>query len=812
MSGDDSVQRAAPDDDVRSVFSATTEFRNMNKYEKALARYPEAWCWNPNGASMADALTQMRRCKTQAFNEKNELYPKLSERYDRMLHISECSLSPMLAADIVDTRHHIEAVVDSKTNQTMPKKNFMDWCCRHGAAHCLPLFGPANWDNVFKHIAIYKTQEKADYNLWSPVARCSHFQEADLQGGWAMKGFIQFIEGHVLPGILSHEASEANTKQVLAEAAGNIIVHCQAYPSEYFQHEIFTDFISRMKAIVLLFGRVPFQHGSKIEDVQKLINGEGHLLESIKEVPWAAKELNLCFMRNAGEVDSKPDIDAAAKLLDSDSGDQQAQGIKDVISSYTSWSLQVRKSWLEDMLQGRVARILSQEVKAACESVEANPAAPMNTPTNLQLVAFLKDISTLWSDVRLSMLVHQLSMVTSAIDRQEAVSTFVDAIKQALPKLAVDDASVFKEACGQVTASLPLRSMSLVLTAKEDLDKAVELMDALMARTFRWLPTGCGVPLEVSTLLSSMCDRVALEFEPPQPVAVLGDEKDDEAIEGKEQEKPGDAMQLYATTTKECKYLVAVVQLQLSHSEYQALGGTEHARFTNDKAHDAMELVINHKSTMEAESKNVMAGKGSHVNEAVLAYVGELLAGTDTQIKGHQKLFIAEAQPPLTEAMEALGKIAHGPDGKQWRELLSEAVPGCTFKTATKMTWSDFEAQTKDTLQKVQTRELITAIFQTHKAVAALSERYNRFGDKMDEETEKAATALLHSARITLQETFFVEAILKAKEDIDAATTDLQTHVANMQALPEASRIKPSELWPLVWTTALSVQSGTVPS
>ena len=97
----------------------------MNKYEKALARYQEAWCWNPKAGSMADALTQMRRCKTQAFNEKNELYLKLSERYDRMLHISECSLSPMLAAEIVDNRHRIEAVVDSKKNQTMPKKNFM---------------------------------------------------------------------------------------------------------------------------------------------------------------------------------------------------------------------------------------------------------------------------------------------------------------------------------------------------------------------------------------------------------------------------------------------------------------------------------------------------------------------------------------------------------------------------------------------------------------------------------------------------------------------------------------------------------------
>ena len=196
----------------------------------------------------------------------------------------------------------------------------------------------------------------------------------------------------------------------------------------------------------------------------------------------------------------------------------------------------------------------------------------------------------------------------------------------------------------------------------------------------------------------------------------------------------------------------------------------------------------------------------------VQVFVGELLHRGAGQIKGHQKLFIAEAQAPLTESMEALQLIAHGaPNGQKWRELLAEAVPSCTIKTATKMTWKDFEMQTKNTLQKVDTREFISAIYKAHTAFTDLNERYSRFGDEMDDETHKAAMGLFHAARVTLQEAFFCEAIMTAKDDIDGATTKLQTHVANMQALPEESRIKPSDLWPWIWSTALSVQSGVVP-
>ena len=185
---------------------------------------------------------------------------------------------------------------------------------------------------------------------------------------------------------------------------------------------------------------------------------------------------------------------------------------------------------------------------------------------------------------------------------------------------------------------------------------------------------------------------------------------------------------------------------------------------------------------------------------------------TDAQIKGHQKLFIAEALPALTQAMDALSEIAYGPPMQKWREVLMAGVPGCNWKSSTKMTWSDFEAQTKNTLQAVDTRTLIGAIFKAHTAFNALSERHTRAALEMDQETKDVATALIHKARVTLQEAFFCESIVKAKVDMAKAITELQGHVRNMQALPEGQRIKPSELWPLVWATAMSVQSGVLPS
>ena len=88
-----------------------------------------------------------------------------------------------------------------------------------------------------------------------------------------------------------------------------------------------------MKALVLLYGRVPFLHGSKIEDIAKLHSPlKNDMLGTIQAIPWAAKELNMCFMRSAGETDAKPAIDAAAKSLESDSLDEQSKGLRDVIS------------------------------------------------------------------------------------------------------------------------------------------------------------------------------------------------------------------------------------------------------------------------------------------------------------------------------------------------------------------------------------------------------------------------------------------------------------------------------------------------
>ena len=359
-----------------------------------------------------------------------------------------------------------------------------------------------------------------------------------------MRGFIQFIEGHVIPGILDENDTEDHTGKQIADAASKIIDHCQMYPEQYFQHDIFTNFISRMKALVLLYGRVPFLHGSKIEDIAKLHSPlKNDMLVTIQAIPWAAKELNICFMRSAGETDAKPAIDAAAKSLESDSLDEQTKGLRDVISGYTSWSMQVRKTWLEDTFHGKITHILTHRVKEVCGSMEAKPTAPLNTPENIELVALLKDVSSLWSDVRVSMLMQQLAFVTASIDRQEAIGTFIKAIKHSLGMLegeAEDDVSIFKDACMHVTASLPLRSLSLLVTSREHKKLAIDLFNAVTSCAFKMLRDGI-IP-EVASLLTGLCTRVVLDFETQEHAD--GDEE--------EHDDP-DAKQLYNITQAECK-------------------------------------------------------------------------------------------------------------------------------------------------------------------------------------------------------------------------------------------------------------------
>ena len=81
----------------------------------------------------------------------------------------------------------------------------------------------------------------------------------------------------------------------------------------------------------------------------------------------------------------------------------------------------------------------------------------------------------------------------------------------------------------------------------------------------------------------------------------------------------------------------------------------------------------------------------------------------------------------------------------------------------------------------------------------------------MAEETEKSTSKLLRLARVTLQEAFFMQSLIVAQSDMDKGAKEVEKHVQTMFALPADIRVKPSDIFPCIWGSALRVQQGSSP-
>ena len=66
-------------------------------------------------------------------------------------------------------------------------------------------------------------------------------------------------------------------------------------------------------------------------------------------------------------------------------------------------------------------------------------------------------------------------------------------------------------------------------------------------------------------------------------------------------------------------------------------------------------------------------------------------------------------------------------------------------------------------------------------------------------------------ARVSLQEGLFVQSLIVAKSNLDRGAKEVEKHVHTMFALPEEMRVKPSDIFPAIWGSALRVQQGSAP-
>ena len=108
------------------------------------------------------------------------------------------------------------------------------------------------------------------------------YENDDMTTGHPMTVFIIFFETHVLAPLFYDLEGEAVNKQRVATVAVNVVEHCRSYLAEYTSSDKFQSFLARMKAMVLLFGKMPFMLGTKIEDLKKMDEGSAELKSGLK--------------------------------------------------------------------------------------------------------------------------------------------------------------------------------------------------------------------------------------------------------------------------------------------------------------------------------------------------------------------------------------------------------------------------------------------------------------------------------------------------------------------------------------------------
>ena len=681
------------DDDAMSSFmgSETSETRRMNKFERALLRFPLSMAWN--GANLYDGTTQLRRVRTQAMNEQSEHLPKITAHYDQLIHAGEICLAPMLQNKLEDIKVHITAAVlaDDPAVQPeakLPKNNFMEWCCRKAADHMPPIHSPPtdeNWKSCFKMVALYKEGEKVAYSVDAAEAWCDLYSSDDMTSGHPIDIFIIFWETHVLSPLFGDPEGENVNRSRICDIADHLLEHTATYPEEYSTDRM-KSFQARMRSMLLLFGKTPFQRGAKIEDLSHIHQGTTELQAAMKSSAWAGKLWSSAFMRNAGEVEAEPEITRAEKLMESDSCEDQTRGLESVIENYVGWSLQVRPSWLERSIQDRVVKLLGGRVEQsgvkALTANDSHAASIMATPENMKLVSLVSDISGLWADVRVSMMKQSLAVISCAIERRDAVAAFVKGIEDAVISEDISSTSLV-ELCRKLIPTLPSRSMVLLLTSGDDQAKVATFLSMLTKCATNMLPAT--LP-HLTDLMKGICNKVEME---------ALDEDSSEALTS------STAITLYDGEKAKATHYFDLTHLQDLNSKYQELGGTEHSRFTSDASHKLIEQMV----PVITRIKHLIIGKEEE------GFIVDILQAANKHLEGHTQLAISEANEPLTSSMKLLQECAGGvADGKEWKTILAQEDPS----PSPKMLFSKLEHLTKDTLQKVDTQILVQRILETH--------------------------------------------------------------------------------------------------
>ena len=767
--------------------AASAELKELNKFERILATTPLSK--SLSGANFAGEFTKIKRGITIARSEgSQEWVDKLTDHQSDCTSGTQVVFMAMWKARSEHTVAHINRLTTIQYPSGLPKANFAEWSLANAVQYTKPSTSDLQFDKFMFHAALFKDGAKPIANNTKPVLWCDHFQEDDLQWGIAAQKFCSIVQAHVLVAYVGEEGDRPKLHTFVSK----LKAWMDQLPSGYVRDSpCLQSLSSRLSGILYLVGLVPYEGGCKVEDVDSIDNGKDELALRIRD-SYLANELNSAWMLNAGESQSWPQVNDALRNLDSDVHSTVEAGVEAILSNYSSWSVQLRKSALPHAVHGPLANYFNTMVQKHNVD-EQGDAINADNGDLKRLLSALRRAAGLFTDIRLSTLLQSLHRFASKINAKDMLDKLLGTMRDA-PDDFEDPAKV-TALWTNISPALPLDSTSILITDVNDKGIVIPVPHKLSIYALEHWHSECEL-CEFAAFMDELKDRIEIEgfSELPEPLSMQ-----------------------YPDTRHHFARFKSIMELHKAAGAYECSGGLPQQRVDAENSESGIKALI-------ACHKAVSCFQGaSSLELSTSQQLTDLVTKAEGFIEQHKASLTQATQKPVSTEVAHLQSIAaaQGVDGKNWRD--PEVVPeDCA--------WELLEANSQHSLFKMDKAKMVAAIRSTataspfvlnlivlmllcdlctiDTAYVKLENAFKMFGCKPPREISDSVHDAIFQARRTVAEYLFAQALLLHETSPVVAVEEIKKQSKSLGAGNARSGVKSSDIHPCIFSSAQKVLQG----
>ena len=409
---------------------------------------------------------------------------------------------------------------------------------------------------------------------------------------------------------------------------------------EFFRSQL-EGLLVKVRGLSLMFGQLPFEHGSTIKDASLLLDDKKDCLTAmiVQKDFWGKQQIDGVWSRSASESVVWPTMEPTMEELKKKE-ESSMDAAQLALDKFNNWRLGVRASTIQ-LLQSILTDYLTSMIAlqdfgaTATDDLDVNGTKPRLLKMNRQALSLFQS----------PVLAQTLSNASNFAARMTTM-TMQKSVLDAAHHLNEQGASssISLEMVGDFQKSLPSdNGIRLILSEPSSVKCITEAIGTLIETVVQ-----CGA-VEAAPLVQTAFDTV-------QKIQVTQTSENDVDY------------QEWTERTKAVHVLQTVMTLKQHFEAYTAIGDTALARVSADKSLKAIKQLIKSGSELPAVWPEAISK-----NDALTKQFDELADNTKTSIRAHGDLFLANALPKLQAKVAALGPSAKGGcEGGSWKEHLAQ--------------------------------------------------------------------------------------------------------------------------------------------